>query len=407
MEDVFAILIYNLEISSVKFVLIIDFELVLANYTCQIFYCYKTSEYFFLGLLFYTFAKQHTTMYKILIRPILFCFDPEKVHYFTFSLIRFVNKIPGFSALYQALYEVKDARLEREVFGIKFKNPVGLAAGFDKDAKLYQELSNFGFGFIEIGTLTPVGQEGNPKKRLFRLKEDNAIINRMGFNNGGVKEAVERLKKNKGVLIGGNIGKNKSTPNDQAVKDYEICFDALFPYVDYFVVNVSSPNTPNLRELQDKKPLTELLQTLQDKNNERPVISSGVEKQKPILLKIAPDLTDEQLLDIIDIIKETKIAGVIATNTTISREGLQSDNKTEKGGLSGKPLTNRSTEVIRFLSEKSNKAFPIIGVGGIHTAEDAIEKLNAGASLIQLYTGFIYEGPALVKAINKKILQNT
>ena len=407
MEDVFAILIYNLEISSVKFVLIIDFELVLANYTCQIFYCYKTSEYFFLGLLFYTFAEQHTTMYKILIRPILFCFDPEKVHYFTFSLIRFLNKIPGFSALYQALYEVKDVRLEREVFGIKFKNPVGLAAGFDKDAKLYQELSNFGFGFIEIGTLTPVGQEGNPKKRLFRLKEDNAIINRMGFNNGGVKEAVERLKKNKGVLIGGNIGKNKSTPNDQAVKDYEICFDALFPYVDYFVVNVSSPNTPNLRELQDKKPLTELLQTLQDKNNERPVISSGVEKQKPILLKIAPDLTDEQLLDIIDIIKETKIAGVIATNTTISREGLQSDNKTEMGGLSGKPLTNRSTEVIRFLSEKSNKAFPIIGVGGIHTAEDAIEKLNAGASLIQLYTGFIYEGPALVKAINKKILQNT
>ena len=407
MEDVFAILIYNLEISSVKFVLIIDFELVLANYTCQIFYCYKTSEYFFLGLLFYTFAEQHTTMYKILIRPILFCFDPEKVHYFTFSLIRFLNKIPGFSALYQALYEVKDVRLEREVFGIKFKNPVGLAAGFDKDAKLYQELSNFGFGFIEIGTLTPVGQEGNPKKRLFRLKEDNAIINRMGFNNGGVKEAVERLKKNKGILIGGNIGKNKSTPNDQAVKDYEICFDALFPYVDYFVVNVSSPNTPNLRELQDKKPLTELLQTLQDKNNERPVISSGVEKQKPILLKIAPDLTDEQLLDIIDIIKETKIAGVIATNTTISREGLQSDNKTEMGGLSGKPLTNRSTEVIRFLSEKSNKAFPIIGVGGIHTAEDAIEKLNAGASLIQLYTGFIYEGPALVKAINKKILQNT
>ena len=407
MEDVFAILIYNLEISSVKFVLIIDFELVLANYTYQIFYCYKTSEYFFLGLLFYTFAEQHTTMYKILIRPILFCFDPEKVHYFTFSLIRFLNKIPGFSALYQALCEVKDARLEREVFGIKFKNPVGLAAGFDKDAKLYQELSNFGFGFIEIGTLTPVGQEGNPKKRLFRLKEDNAIINRMGFNNGGVKEAVERLKKNKGILIGGNIGKNKSTPNDQAVKDYEICFDALFPYVDYFVVNVSSPNTPNLRELQDKKPLTELLQTLQDKNNERPVISSGVEKQKPILLKIAPDLTDEQLLDIIDIIKETKIAGVIATNTTISREGLQSDNKTEMGGLSGKPLTNRSTEVIRFLSEKSNKAFPIIGVGGIHTAEDAIEKLNAGASLVQLYTGFIYEGPALVKAINKKILQNT
>jgi dihydroorotate dehydrogenase len=336
-------------------------------------------------------------MYKLIIRPLLFCFDPEKVHYFTFSLIRFLNKIPGFSALFQMLYEVNDARLEREVFGITFKNPVGLAAGFDKDAKLYQELSNFGFGFIEIGTLTPVGQEGNPKKRLFRLKEDNAIINRMGFNNGGVKDAVERLKKNKGVLIGGNIGKNKVTPNEEAVKDYEICFEALFPYVDYFVVNVSSPNTPNLRELQDKKPLTELLQTLQDKNNEN-------SNQKPILLKIAPDLTDEQLLDIIDIVNETKIAGVIATNTTIYRDGLQSENKSEMGGLSGKPLAKRSTEVIRFLSEKSNRSFPIIGVGGIHSAEDAIEKLNAGASLVQLYTGFIYEGPALVKAINKAIL---
>jgi dihydroorotate dehydrogenase len=339
-------------------------------------------------------------MYKIFIRPLLFCFDPEKVHYFTFSLIRFLNKIPGFSGLFQLLYEVKDARLEREVFGIKFKNPVGLAAGFDKDAKLYQELSNFGFGFIEIGTLTPVGQEGNPKKRLFRLKEDNAIINRMGFNNSGVKEAVERLKQNKGVLIGGNIGKNKITPNEEAVKDYEICFEALFPYVDYFVVNVSSPNTPNLRELQEKEPLKKLLQTLE--NNKLQTTN-----HKPILLKIAPDLTDEQLLDIIDIVNETKIAGVIATNTTISREGLQSENKSEMGGLSGKPLTKRSTEVIRFLSEKSNKSFPIIGVGGIHTAEDAIEKLNAGASLVQLYTGFIYEGPALVKVINKKILENS
>jgi dihydroorotate dehydrogenase len=336
-------------------------------------------------------------MYKLIIRPLLFCFDPEKVHYFTFSLIRILNKIPGFSYLFQSLYEVKDARLEREVFGIKFKNPVGLAAGFDKDAKLYQELSNFGFGFIEIGTLTPVGQEGNPKKRLFRLKEDNAIINRMGFNNGGVKEAVERLKKNKGVLIGGNIGKNKVTPNEEAVKDYEICFEELFPYVDYFVVNVSSPNTPNLRELQEKEPLKKLLQTLE--NNKLQVTN-----HKPILLKIAPDLTDDQLIDIIEIVNETKIAGVIATNTTISREGLQSENKSEMGGLSGIPLTKRATEVIRFLAEKSNRSFPIIGVGGIHSAEDAMEKLNAGASLVQLYTGFIYEGPALVKAINKKIL---
>ncbi|UPQ78251.1 quinone-dependent dihydroorotate dehydrogenase [Flavobacterium azooxidireducens] len=338
-------------------------------------------------------------MYKLLIRPILFCFDPEQVHHFTFSLIRFLNKIPGFGKLFQSIYEVKNPKLEREVFGLKFKNPVGLAAGFDKDAKLYQELSNFGFGFIEIGTLTPKPQEGNPKKRLFRLKEDSAIINRMGFNNGGVLEAVERLKKNNGVLIGGNIGKNKNTPNEEATSDYEICFEALFPHVDYFVVNVSSPNTPNLRALQDKEPLTNLLQTLQNLNLQKP-------NQKPILLKIAPDLTNEQLLDIIDIINETKIAGVIATNTTLSREGLQSENKTEMGGLSGKPLTNRSTEVIRFLSEKSNKSFPIIGVGGIHSADDAIEKLNAGASLVQLYTGFIYEGPGLIKEINKRILNN-
>ncbi len=337
-------------------------------------------------------------MYKKIIRQILFWFDPEKVHYFTFSFIRIVSKIPGFSFLFRAIYSVNDKRLETEVFGLKFKNPVGLAAGFDKDATLYKELSNFGFGFIEIGTLTPKGQEGNPKKRLFRLKEDKAIINRMGFNNKGVLKAVEKLKKNNGVLIGGNIGKNKLTPNEDAIIDYEICFDVLYDYVDYFVVNVSSPNTPNLRELQEKEPLMKLLQTLQNQNLAKP-------KQKPILLKIAPDLTDTQLLDIIDIVVETKISGVIATNTTLSREGLVSDNKIEAGGMSGKPLKNRSTEVIRFLSEKSNKAFPIIGVGGINSAEDALEKMEAGASLIQIYTGFIYEGPALVKAINKKILE--
>lgn len=337
-------------------------------------------------------------MYKVFIRPIFFWFDPEKVHYFTFSLIRNLSRIPGIPALFRALYTVDDKRLEKEVFGLKFKNPVGLAAGMDKDASLYKELSNLGFGFIEIGTITPQGQEGNPKKRIFRLVEDSALINRLGFNNGGVQEAVARLKKNKGVLIGGNIGKNKVTPNESAVDDYLICFNALYNYVDYFVVNVSSPNTPNLRELQEKEPLKQLLQTLQNQNLTKP-------KQKPILLKIAPDLTDSQLLDIIDIVKETKIAGVIATNTTLSREGLQSKNKVETGGMSGKPLKNRSTEVIRFLSEKSNKAFPIVGVGGIHSADDAIEKLEAGASLIQLYTGFIYEGPSLIKEINKKILE--
>ena len=339
-------------------------------------------------------------MYKLLIRPILFWFDPEAVHHFSFTFIQFISKIPFVPAILKALYEVKDPRLEREVIGLKFKNPVGLAAGFDKDAKCYQELSNFGFGFIEIGTVTPKPQDGNPKKRLFRLKLDSAIINRMGFNNGGVDEAVLRLKKNKGVLIGGNIGKNKLTPNENAVDDYLICFEKLYDYVDYFVVNVSSPNTPNLRELQDKKPLTELLTKLEIRNSQH-------ETKKPILLKIAPDLTDEQLLDIIDIVNKTKIAGVIATNTTISREGLQSDDKQETGGLSGKPLTKRSTEVIRFLSEKSNKAFPIIGVGGIHSPKDALEKLEAGASLVQLYTGFIYEGPKLVTQINKAILKKS
>lgn len=333
-------------------------------------------------------------MYKSLIRPLLFKFDPEEVHHFTFSFL----KNFGFLAKLFLPKPIEDRRLEREVFGLKFKNPVGLAAGFDKDAKLFNELSDLGFGFIEIGTLTPKPQAGNDKKRLFRLREDSAIINRMGFNNGGVDEAIERLKKNKKVLIGGNIGKNKATPNEEAVNDYKICFEKLFPYVDYFVVNVSSPNTPNLRELQDKKPLTELLSTLQSLNLEKP-------KQKPILLKIAPDLTDEQLLDIIDIVKETQIAGVIATNTTLSRDNLISENKSEMGGLSGKPLTKRSTEVIRFLSEKSGKAFPIIGVGGIHRAHDALEKLEAGASLVQLYTGFIYEGPELINQINREILR--
>ncbi|MBR9845655.1 MAG: quinone-dependent dihydroorotate dehydrogenase [Algicola sp.] len=343
-------------------------------------------------------------MYKLLVRPLFFLFDPENIHHFTFSLIRFSCKIPGIKWLFKRAYVVQDPALERHLFGVHFKNPVGLAAGFDKDAKLYNELSAFGFGFIEIGTLTPKPQAGNPKKRLFRLKEDSAIINRMGFNNGGVDEAVERLKLNKGVLIGGNIGKNKLTPNEEAVDDYTQSFNALFDYVDYFVVNVSSPNTPNLRALQDKEPLTHLLKSLMVLNQEKRD-TTKVSKTKPILLKIAPDLTNEQLLDIIDIVSETKIDGVIATNTTISRDGLTSENKTETGGLSGKPLKNRSTEVIRFLAEKSNKAFPIIGVGGIHTAKDALEKIEAGADLVQLYTGFIYEGPKLIKQINKAIIK--
>ncbi|UOE41232.1 quinone-dependent dihydroorotate dehydrogenase [Chryseobacterium suipulveris] len=333
-------------------------------------------------------------MYQSLIRPLLFKLDPEKAHYLTFFFLK------NFGWLSKTFLPkpIEDQRLEREVFGLKFKNPVGLAAGLDKNAVAFQEFADLGFGFVEIGTLTPKPQPGNDKKRLFRLIEDSAIINRMGFNNEGVDTAVERLRKNKGVLIGGNIGKNKVTPNEDAVNDYKICFEKLFDYVDYFVVNVSSPNTPNLRELQDKEPLTRLLGELQKMNLEKP-------KQKPILLKIAPDLTNNQLLDIIEIVKDTKIAGVIATNTTLSREGLKSENQKETGGLSGKPLTKRSTEVIRFLSEKSGKAFPIIGVGGIHTAEDALEKLEAGASLVQLYTGFIYEGPKLIRKINQKLLE--
>lgn len=337
-------------------------------------------------------------MYKSFIRPLLFQFDPEAVHHFSFKAIKIAHKI-GLGGVIRSMYAVDDKSLEREVFGLKFKNPVGLAAGFDKDAKLFKELSGFGFGFIEIGTLTPKPQSGNPKKRLFRLKADQAIINRMGFNNGGVDEAVERLKKNKNVLIGGNIGKNKVTPNENAVDDYVYCFNALFPHVNYFVVNVSSPNTPGLRELQDKEPLTKLLLKLQTLNLEK-------ETQKPILLKIAPDLTDDQLLDIIDIINESKIAGLIATNTTISRDGLVSENKNETGGLSGKPLTKRATEVIKFIKSNSAANFPVIAVGGIFTPEDALEKLQAGADLVQVYTGFIYEGPAMIKKINKHLVKN-
>ena len=343
-------------------------------------------------------------MYKLLLRPLLFLLDAENAHHFSFRMVRFVSRL-GFGALFRKKFVVDDKRLEREVLGLTFKNPVGLAAGFDKDAKLYNELSDFGFGFIEIGTLTPKPQSGNPKKRLFRLIPDEAIINRMGFNNRGVFEAVEQLKKKHRVLIGGNIGKNKVTPNEEAVKDYLICFDALFLHVDYFVVNVSSPNTPGLRALQGREPLTELLRTLKRENGK--LAKKYQSKQRPILLKIAPDLTDAQLLDIIEIVNETSIEGVIATNTTIERNHLKSMMilTEEKGGLSGKPLRERSTEVIRFLAEKGNNSFTIIGVGGIHSAEDALEKLEAGADLVQLYTGFVYEGPGLIKRINEAILQ--
>lgn len=328
---------------------------------------------------------------------------PEKAHHFTFSLIKLLHKIPGMGPILRSIYGFEHPKLEKTLFGLKFKNPVGLAAGMDKDAKLFNEFGNMGFGFVEIGTVTPKAQPGNDKPRSFRLPKNDALINRMGFNNEGVKAAAERLKnrKDRSVIIGGNIGKNKVTPNEDATKDYEINFNELFDVVDYFVVNVSSPNTPNLRDLQEKEPLTKLLNRLQELNYAKP-------NPKPILLKIAPDLTDSQLDDIIDIVKTTKIAGVIATNTTISREGLnytkEEIEKIGMGGLSGKPLTKRSTEVVRYLKQRSNNAFPVIGVGGIHSAEDAIEKIKAGADLIQLYTGFIYEGPGLIKRINKEIV---
>ena len=342
-------------------------------------------------------------MYKLFIRRFLFLFDPEKIHYFTFSLIRFLCKVPFFSAIFRAMYFIEDKRLERNLFGITFKNPVGLAAGFDKNAVLYNELANFGFGFIEIGTVTPKGQEGNPKKRLFRLKDDQGIINRMGFNNDGLETAIEQLKKNKGkLIIGGNIGKNTQTSPQNYTNDYEECFKGLHPYVDYFVLNVSCPNVGSHEKLNDKEYLLELILAIQNLNLLEPT-------QKPILLKIAPDLNNNQLDEIIEIVAETKIDGIIASNTSTSRSGLKVSKKhlqeIGNGGLSGLPIKEKSTRVIKYLKDTSNKAFPIIGVGGIHSAKDALEKIEAGADLVQIYTGFIYEGPGLIKQINKALLK--
>lgn len=340
-------------------------------------------------------------MYKLLLRPLLFSFQAENAHKLTFSLARFSFNIPGFKSLFKLIYGVNDPKLAIDLFGLRFPNPVGLAAGFDKDAKMMDVFAAMGFGFIEVGTLTPKAQEGNLLPRLFRLPLDQSLINRMGFNNGGVDAAVERLKNRpKGVIIGGNIGKNKVTPNDEAWKDYEYCFEKLFPHVDYFAINVSSPNTPGLRELQEKEPLTKLLLHVQKLNQAKP-------SPKPILLKIAPDLSNEQLDDIIEIVETTQLAGIIATNTTIDRSGLHTDKSEVEsigaGGLSGKAVKNRSTEVIRYLHTKSNGAFSIIGVGGIFNAADAQEKLDAGASLVQVYSGLVYEGPALPSKICKTL----
>jgi len=333
-------------------------------------------------------------MYKKIIRPLLFLFSPETSHHIVVTLLKIGSVIPFVNWILKKSFYLN---VPTEVAGLTFPNVVGLAAGFDKNALAYKEMGHLGFGFVEIGTVTPKPQSGNPQPRLFRLPKDKALINRMGFNNHGLEKIVERLHRKKSpLIIGGNIGKNKEVPNEEAYLDYEKCFEALFNYVDYFVVNVSSPNTPGLRGLQEKEPLTHLLSSLQSKNEKKSV-------QKPIFLKIAPDLTNEQLDDIIDIVKHCKISGVIATNTTISRENLKTDTTPfGNGGLSGAPLLKRSTEVVKYLS---GKGFPVIASGGIHSMEDAMEKLDAGASLIELYTGFIYEGPMLVKQINKEVLR--
>jgi dihydroorotate dehydrogenase len=338
-------------------------------------------------------------MYKSLIRPILFKFDPEEVHHFTFSILK------NFGFLMKLFFPkpIADKRLEREVFGLKFKNPVGLAAGFDKNAVLFNELGDLGFAFVEIGTVTPRAQAGNPKKRLFRLIEDGGIINRMGFNNDGLEAAIEKLKGNKGkIIIGGNIGKNTDTAPENYTRDYLECFEGLHPYVDYFVLNVSCPNVGSHAKLEDVDYLRELITEVQKINNTKTV-------KKPILLKIAPDLNHNQLDEIIELIAETKINGIVVSNTSVNREGLKTSPEVlaqiGNGGLSGKPIRERSTKMIKYLSDKSNRSFPIIGVGGIHSAKDALEKLDAGATLVQLYTGFIYEGPELINDINKEILK--
>lgn len=338
------------------------------------------------------------SLYKSLLKPLLFMLRPERAHHLTMHLFGILLIIPGMKSILGKMFKVRHMNLSREVFGLKFPNPVGLAAGFDKDARYVKQMEVLGFGFLEIGTVTPRPQPGNPRPRLFRLPKSDALINRMGFNNQGVGKAAERLLKykNRACIIGGNIGKNKDTVNEHATEDYLTCFEALYPFVDYFAVNVSSPNTPGLRALQAKGPLLDLLGSIQKKNLSMP-------SPKPVLLKIAPDLTREDLDDILEIVGQTGIAGIVATNTTISREGLSESGSTVRsfgeGGLSGAPLKAKSTEIIRYLHEKSGGNIPIIGIGGISDSRDAIEKLEAGASLVQVYTGLIYEGPGMVKKI--------
>ena len=344
-----------------------------------------------------------------LLRDLLFHFPPEEVHYFSMSMLHKACSIPPIKKIISKNFSFQHPSLERELFGLRFKNPVGLGAGFDKNASYLNELEALGFGFVEIGTVTPKAQPGNEQPRVFRLPKDKGLINRMGFNNEGVMAVRNRLEKwnsrrtsniERPMIIGGNIGKNKITANEDAWKDYEICFNELFEVADYFVVNVSSPNTPGLRELQEKESLRKILSHLQNSNQSKP-------KAKPLLLKIAPDLTKEQLDDIIDLSFEIKLDGLVATNTTISRENLITQNEgllAEPGGLSGKPLTARSTEVVSYLSQQTQQRIPIMASGGIFTGADAKEKLNAGAELVQVWTGFIYEGPMIVKNICKALV---
>jgi len=336
-------------------------------------------------------------MYK-LVRSLLFLFDAEFIHEISTKLIKLYNYIPFVSKLLRKNYLISDKLLEKEVFGIKFPNPVGLAAGFDKNASFYNDFRNFGFGFIEIGTVTPLAQEGNPKKRIFRLSKDKALINRLGFNNYGIRRIKKNLDKKRNIIVGANIGKNSFTKNEEAYKDYLKCYNELYPYADYFAINISSPNTKGLREFHDKSLLEPLIEKITSLNFRKP-------NPKPILLKISPDLSFNELDQIIEIVLDYKIDGIIATNTSISREGLISKNKDEAGGVSGKPINKRSNEIISYISKKSNKAFPIIGVGGIMSASDAVEKIKSGADLVQLYTGFIYKGPSLIKKINNLLLK--
>ena len=337
-------------------------------------------------------------MYKKIVSPFLFLFDPESVHNFTFILLKLSFKFPLTKYIVSFFLSLEDPKLEKQLFGLNFKNPIGVAAGLDKNAAHIREFSSFGFGFVEVGTITPEPQIGNPKKRLFRLEKDNAIINRMGFNNEGLEKILTRLKNNYDVIIGGNIGKNKSTPNSEAKLDYLKCFKKLYDYVDYFVINISSPNTPGLRELQTPNFLRDLFK---DVNIER----AKRKKYKPILIKISPDLEKNKIDELLQIIKHCKIDGIVATNTTVNFPKLVSKSKNESGGLSGAPLQKKSNQIISYISKKTDGKLPIIGVGGILSAKDAINKLRCGAHLVQLYTGIIYEGPVIAKKIKKQILK--